>query len=380
MSKRDYYAVLGVSKSATADEIKKAYRKLAIQYHPDKNPGDKKAEENFKEAAEAYDVLSNAEKKQRYDQFGHAGMGGASGYGGAGGFSMDDIFSNFGDIFGGAFGGFGGGGGGTSKPRGSNLRVRVKLDLKEIANGAEKKIKLQRQKPCTPCNGTGAEGSSGSTTCNICRGSGRVTRVAQTPFGAMQTSSTCNSCMGEGKTITNKCKKCHGEGIVKEEDLISLQIPAGVGEGMQLNVSGKGNAGRRNGYPGDLVVEIEEIAHPELKREGNNLIYSAYISVIDAILGSEIEVPTIESKARFKIEAGTYSGKLLRLKNKGIPDINGYGKGDLIVEVNVWVPKETSKDEKEILAQLKDSKNFMPPKEANKKDKNFFERFKEYFN
>jgi len=380
MAKRDFYEILGVSRGASADEIKKAYRKMAIQFHPDKNPGDKAAEEKFKEAAEAYEVLSNAEKKQRYDQFGHAGMGGSGGFGGGGGgFSMDDIFSQFGDIFGGGggFSGFGGSRGGRHVNRGSNLRVKVRLDLSEISNGVEKKIKVNKYVSCTSCHGTGANKGSGFTTCSTCRGSGQVTRVTNTILGQMQTSSICPTCGGEGKIITDKCKVCFGDGIVKAEEVITIQIPAGVGDGMQLSVSGKGNAAARGGIPGDLIVVIEEIEHEQLKRDGTNLFYEHYVNFVDAALGTSVEVPTIDGKAKIKIEPGTQSGKVLRLKGKGIPDINGYGRGDLLVNINVWTPQKLSKEEHKILEQLKDSENFKPSPTGN--EKGFFERMKQYF-
>ena len=380
MSKRDYYEVLGVSKGASEEEIKKAYRKLAIKYHPDKNPNDKEAEEKFKEAAEAYEVLSNAEKKQRYDQFGHAGVGGAAG-GGAGGFggmNMEDIFSQFGDIFGGSFG-FGGGGGsrgGRRVNRGSNLRVKVKLNLSEIANGVEKKIKVNKQVACNTCNGSGAKNSNYDT-CRICNGSGVITRVQQTMLGAMQTQTTCNACQGEGKIIKDKCGSCHGDGVVRGEETISIKIPAGVADGMQLNVSGKGNAAIRGGINGDLIVLIEEEEHPELKREGQHLVYNLHISIPDAVLGTNVEVPLVEGKAKIKIEPGTQSGKVLRLKGKGLPDVNSYYKGDLMVEISVYTPTGLSSEEKKMMEQLKDSKNFKPNPPKNQKS--FFERMKDYF-
>jgi molecular chaperone DnaJ len=380
MSKRDYYEVLGVSKGASEEEIKKAYRKLAIKYHPDKNPNDKSAEEKFKEAAEAYEVLSNAEKKQRYDQFGHAGVGGAAG-GGAGGFggmNMEDIFSQFGDIFGGSFG-FGGGGGsrgGRRVNRGSNLRVKVKLNLSEIANGVEKKIKVNKQVACNTCNGSGAKNSNYDT-CRICNGSGVITRVQQTMLGAMQTQTTCNACQGEGKIIKDKCGSCHGDGVVRGEETISIKIPAGVADGMQLNVSGKGNAAIRGGINGDLIVLIEEEEHPELKREGQHLVYNLHISIPDAILGTNVEVPLVEGKAKIKIEPGTQSGKVLRLKGKGLPDVNSYYKGDLMVEISVFTPTSLSSEEKKMMEQLRDSKNFKP--NPSKNQKSFFERMKDYF-
>lgn len=384
MAKRDYYEILGVSKNATEAELKKAYRQKAIQYHPDKNPGDKQAEENFKEAAEAYEVLSNADKRARYDQFGHAGMGGASGFGG-GGMNMDDIFSHFGDIFegafGGGFGGFSGFGGGRSRGRrvnrGTNLRVKVKLSLEEIANGVEKKIKVNKYIPCKPCKGTGAKDGSGHTTCSTCHGTGQVTRITNTILGQMQTSSPCPACGGEGQTITHKCNECAGNGIVQGEEVITLNIPAGVQEGMQLSVSGKGNAAARGGVNGDLIVLVEEIEHPYLKRDGKNLLYDHYISFPDVALGCSVEIPTIEGKVKIKIDAGTQAGKVLRLKGKGLPDVNSYGRGDLLININVWTPKNLSKEEKSILEKLANSPNFKP--EPDSKDKGFFERMREYF-
>lgn len=378
-NKRDYYEVLGVSKSANDEEIKKAYRKLAIKFHPDKNPDDKSAEEKFKEAAEAYEVLSNPEKRQRYDQFGHAGMSGAAGGGyGGGGMNMDDIFSQFGDIFGGAFG-FGGGhgnGGGRRVNRGSNLRVKVKLNLQEIAHGAEKKLKVNKQVACGTCKGSGAKGSSYDT-CKSCNGTGVQTRVQQTILGAMKTQTTCSSCHGEGKIIKEKCGTCHGDGVVRGEEVISVNIPAGVAEGMQLSMNGKGNAAHRGGINGDLLILIEEEEHPDLKREGHNLIFHAYISIPDAVLGTQIEIPTIDGKVKIKIEPGTQSGKILRLKGKGLQDINSYGKGDLLVDVNVHIPSHLTSDEMKLIEQLKESKNFKP--NPNKKEKSFFDRMKEYF-
>ncbi|MCB0754262.1 MAG: molecular chaperone DnaJ [Flavobacteriales bacterium] len=381
MAKRDYYEVLGVSKGASEAEIKKAYRKMAIKYHPDKNPDDSSAEEKFKEAAEAYEVLSNADKKARYDQFGHAGMGGASGFGGGGfgggGMSMDDIFSQFGDIFGGAFGGgFGGGGHRTRVNRGSNLRVRVKLTLEEVANGVTKKLKVNKYVSCKKCSGTGAEDGQMST-CPTCGGRGQVTRVMNTPLGQMQTSSTCPSCNGHGSTIAHKCTACYGDGIVKGEEVIEVKIPAGVGNDMQLSVRGKGNAGAKGGVPGDLIVLVEEEEHPLLKRDGNNLHYELYVSFIDAALGTTVEVPTIEGKARIKVDAGTQSGKLLRLRGKGLPDLDYGSKGDILVHTNVWIPKKLTKDEKKTLEALRDSENFRP--DPAKGEKSFFDKMKDYF-
>lgn len=382
MAKRDYYEVLGVSKDASAEEIKKAYRKQAIRFHPDKNPGDKESEENFKEAAEAYEVLSHAEKKQRYDQFGHAGMGGASGAGGfGGGMSMDDIFSSFGDVFGG-FGGFGGfsGGGGRSRQRvnkGSNLRVKVKLTLADIANGVTKKIKVNKYVPCDTCDGSGAKDKHSYSNCSTCGGSGQVTRISNTFLGQMQSSSPCPSCGGEGKIITHKCTACTGEGVVRKEDVISLNIPAGVAEGMQLSVSGKGNAPRRGGINGDLLVVIQEEEHPDLIREGNDLIFNLFLSFPDAVLGVTSEIPTVDGKVKIKVDAGTQSGKILRLRGKGIPEINGYGKGDLLVNIQVWTPQSVTKEEAKLLEKFRTSESFEP--KPDKKDRNIFERMKNYF-
>ncbi|MCC7302071.1 MAG: molecular chaperone DnaJ [Bacteroidia bacterium] len=376
MSKRDFYDVLGVPKGATSDEIKKAYRKKAIEFHPDKNPGNKDAEEKFKEAAEAYDVLSNADKKSRYDQFGHAGMGGnggAHGYGG--GMNMDDIFSQFGDIFGGHFG-FGGGGG-RRVNRGSNLRIKVKLTLEEIASGVEKKIKVNKYVACEPCKGTGAKAGSGFNSCGTCKGSGVVMRVTSTFLGRMQTTTTCPDCGGEGQTIKDRCTKCHSDGIIRGEEVISINIPAGVGEGMQLSVGGKGNAAARGGVNGDLIVVIEEQEHEHLVREGNHLLYDLHISIPDAALGTSCEIPTLDGKAKIKVEPGTQGGKVLRLKGKGIPDINGYGKGDLLVSVNIYTPAHLSAEEKKIMEKLKDSKNFKP--DPAKNERSFFDRMREYF-
>lgn len=382
MSKRDYYDILGVSKNAANDELKKAYRKMALKYHPDKNPDDKAAEEKFKEAAEAYEVLSDQNKRSRYDQYGHAGVGGAAG-GGASHFSnMEDIFSTFGDIFGGHFGGFSGFGGRSSGGRrrvnrGSNLRVKVKLNLNEVANGVEKKIKLNKYVSCEPCNGSGAEKGSAKSTCSTCHGSGQVTQVTNTFLGQMQTASTCPHCGGEGEVITNKCNACHGNGIVKGEEVVTFKIPAGVAEGMQLSISGKGNAAARGGLPGDLLVVIEEEDHPDLLRDGNNLLYDLYVNFADAALGTNTEVPTVDGKARIKIASGTQGGKVLRLKGKGLPDVNGYGRGDILVNVNVWTPKDLTKEEKAILEQLKKSPNFKPS--PTSKDKSYFDRMREFF-
>lgn len=387
MSKRDYYEVLGVAKTATPDEIKKAYRKLAIKYHPDKNPGDKEAEEKFKEAAEAYSILSDADKRQRYDQFGHAGVGGAAGNGGPyGGFNMDmdDIFSMFGDIFGGhgGFGGFGGFGGGSSRGsgqrrfRGSDLRVKVKLTLNEIATGVEKKFKVKKFVPCTHCNGTGSEDGS-TETCPTCHGSGTVLTTHRTMLGMMQSQSTCQTCGGDGKIIKNKCHVCHGEGVVQGEEIVSVKIPAGVAAGMQLSMSGKGNAGKRNGIAGDLLILVDEEEHPDLIRDNNDLLYNLLLSFPTAALGGAVEVPTLDGKARVKIDAGTQPGKVLRLRGKGLPDVNGYGKGDLIVNISVYVPENLSKSEKETLENFGNSDNFEPKQSVKEK---IFKKFRSYFN
>ncbi len=379
MSKRDYYEVLGVSKSASEVEIKKAYRQLALKYHPDKNPDDKAAEDKFKEAAEAYEILSNSEKKARYDRYGHqASGGGGGGYGGN--MNMDDIFSNFGDVFGGAHpfeSFFGGGGRRKHVNRGNNLRVKVKMTLEEIATGVEKKLKVNKFIGCVPCNATGAEKGSSFSQCPTCKGAGQVRRVTNTILGQMQTTATCPSCNGEGQTITAKCKSCHGSGVTRGEEVITVNIPAGVGEGMQLTLSGKGNMGERSGVPGDLLIAIEEIPHEYLQREGNNLLYELYINFSDAALGSSVEIPTVEGKAKIKIEPGTQGGKVLRLKGKGLPEVNSYTKGDLLVNINVWTPQTLSSEEKAILEKLRDSDNFIPS--PGKKDKGFFERMREYF-
>ena len=381
MGKRDYYEVLGVAKGANKEEIKKAYRQQALKYHPDKNPGDKKAEEHFKEAAEAYEVLSNDEKRSRYDRFGHAGMGGASG-GFGGSMTVEDIFSSFGDIFGDAFGGgfsgfTSGRRGGARVNRGTNLRVKVKVSLQEAATGVEKKLKVSKYSTCDKCGGNGAADSSSITSCSTCRGTGHVTRVVNTMLGQMQTSSTCQSCGGEGKTITKKCSDCYGEGIVQKEEIIKIDIPAGVAKGMQMTVGGKGNAARRGGINGDLLVVIDEEEHPDLIREGNDLIYNLFISVPDAILGTHVEIPTIENNVKIKIEAGTQPGKILRLRGKGLPEVHGYGRGDLLVNVNVWIPKNINKEEAKIVEKFKESKSFIPAPDKN--DKGFFERMRGYF-
>jgi molecular chaperone DnaJ len=383
MAKRDYYEILGVSKGASKEEIKKAYRKQAIKFHPDKNPGDAEAEDKFKEAAEAYEILSDDQKRQRYDQFGHAGVGGAQGGGFSGGFrDIEDIFSAFGDIFGGHFGGgfsgFGGSQrGGRRVNKGSNLRIKVKLDIEEIAHGVEKKIKVNKYVQCNTCSGSGAAGGTAHSTCQTCRGTGQVTRVTQTMLGQMQTTSPCPSCGGDGKTITNKCTSCYGEGIVQKEEVVTIQIPAGVAEGMQLSVSGKGNAARRGGINGDLLVLIEEKPHPELTRHDNDLLYNLFISFPDAALGAPVEIPTIDGKVKVKIDAGTQSGKILRLRGKGLPEVNGYGRGDLLVNINVWIPKNLSREEKKLLEKMQESENFIP--NPTIQEKSFFNKMKDLF-
>ena len=382
--KRDYYEVLGVAKNANADEIKKAYRKAAIKYHPDKNPGDKEAEEKFKEAAEAYDVLSNPDKRARYDQFGHAGMngaaGGAGGFGGfgGGGFSMEDIFSQFGDIFGGHFGGgFRSSGGGTRVSRGSDIRVKVRLNLSEIANGTTKKLKITKTIACDKCGGSGAKDANGYSTCSTCGGSGYVMRVENTFFGRMQTQGVCPTCGGTGKVITAPCDKCKGEGTVRGEEVVEIKIPAGVGEGMVLTVSGKGNAARRGGVNGDLQVLIEEEADPELIRDGNDLIHNLNITVTTALLGGTVEVPTIDGRAKIKIAPGTHAGKVLRLGGKGLPDVNGYGRGDILVVVDITIPDSLTAEEKKLVEKLAQQPSFQQA--APVKNQNIFERMKNFF-
>ena len=379
--KRDYYEVLEVTKTASYEEIKKAYRKKAIQYHPDKNPGDKSAEEKFKEAAEAYEVLGNEDKRRRYDQFGHAGMSGQAG-GFGGGMTMDDIFSQFGDIFGGHFGfsSFSDFGGGRSSQqrvnRGADLRVKVKLTLKEVATGVEKKIKVKKYVTCTHCHGTGAEDAKSYSTCSTCRGTGYVTRTVSTILGQMQTTAVCSSCGGEGKSIIKKCPHCNGEGIVRDDDVITLNIPAGVAEGMQLSIGGKGNAARRGGINGDLLVVIEEETHPELIRDQNDIIYNLLLSFPMAALGGNVEIPTLEGKAKIKIEPGTQPGKVLRLRNKGLPSINSYGTGDLLINIAVYVPESLSKEQKEALDNMEKAANFQPTQSIKEK---IFSRFRNTF-
>jgi molecular chaperone DnaJ len=385
--KRDYYETLGVVKGAGADEIKKAYRKVAMQYHPDRNPGDKTAEEKFKEAAEAYEILSDTDKKSQYDRYGHAGVSGngrgGGGFGG-GGMNMEDIFSQFGDVFGDdVFGNFFGGGqrgrGGQRGQgvRGSNLRVKLKLTFEEIAKGVKKNIKVKKHVHCGTCNGSGAKDKGSVQTCKTCGGSGQVRRVQNTFLGQMQTVTTCPSCNGEGTTITAKCGNCKGEGRVYGEETVSIDIPAGVQEGMQLNVSGKGNAGERGGMNGDLIILIEEEAHKDLQRDGLNVAYDLHISFPDAVAGIQVEVPTIDGRAKIKIPAGTQSGKIFRLKGKGFPAVNSYEKGDQLIQVNVWTPQHISPEEKVALEKMSQSPNFKP--QPDKSEKGFFDKIREMF-
>ena len=383
MAKRDYYEVLGVDKSASANDIKKAYRRLAMQYHPDKNPGNKEAEEKFKEAAEAYSVLSDADKKARYDQYGHAGMDGAGGFGGFGGQGMDinDIFSMFGDIFGGGFGGggFGGFGGGGSQQaprhRGTDLRVKVKLNLQEISEGTTKKFKLKKYVACPHCNGSGAEGNA-METCPECNGTGRTVRTVRTPFGIMNSETVCNRCGGEGKIIKNKCRHCNGDGIVMGEEVIEVQIPAGVAEGMQLSMRGKGNAAKRNGIAGNLLIQIEEEKHPLLIRDEKDLIYNLLLDIPTATLGGTVEIPTIKENVKLTIEPGTQPGKALRLRGKGLPMLNEYGRGDIIVNVSVYIPETLTKEERKTIEAFKESDNFKPTESIKEQ---IFRRFRNLF-
>ena len=384
MAKRDYYEVLGVDKNATPEEMKKAYRKLALQYHPDRNPGDKEAEEKFKEAAEAYDVLSNPEKKARYDQYGMAGMDGAYGQGGM---DMNDIFSQFGSIFGDLFGGggfrtgfsgFSGGGRGARRVlRGSNLRIKVKLTLEEIDRGCEKKIKVSKYVPCKTCNGTGSKDGK-LETCPHCHGSGVVTETKRTILGMMQTQSACPHCGGEGSVVKDKCHDCHGDGIVKSDEIITINIPAGVQDGMQLAMQGQGNAAPRGGIAGDLIVLIEELEHDTFERQDANLYYNAFITYADAALGASVEIPTLSGKVKIKIDPGTPSGRVVRLRGKGLPVVNGYGRGDLLACLNVWVPKELTREEKKMLEEMQKHQNFQP--NPTKQERGFFDKMKEMFN
>ena len=376
--KRDYYEVLGVDRSATLDEIKKAYRKKAIQYHPDKNPGNKEAEEKFKEAAEAYSVLSDADKRAKYDKFGHAGVGSQPGPDFSGGFGdLNDILNN---LFGGGFGGFSGGFGQSPRQkvyRGRDIRVRVKMTLDEIAHGAEKEISIEKLVPCSECGGKGTKNAADIKTCPACKGTGQIKRVVNSFLGQTVSYSTCQQCGGEGKIITNPCHRCGGTGLERHRETVRVKIPAGVENGMQLTIRGGGHGAKNNGVPGDLLVLIEEVAHPELKRDGNNLMYTKVISVIDAILGAEAEIPCIDGKYKVKIEPGTQSGSVVRLKGKGLPSVNGGGTGDLYVKYIVWIPKKLSKDEKEILERLRSSDSFKP--DPSKEDRSFFDRLRDMF-
>jgi molecular chaperone DnaJ len=385
MSKRDYYEILGIGRNAGTEEIKKAYRKVAMQFHPDRNPGDKTVEEKFKEAAEAYEILSDTDKKAQYDRYGHAGVR-SNGRGNAGaGMNMEDIFSQFGDIFGDdIFGSFFGGGAARGRSgqrsrgvRGSNLRIKLKLSYEEIAKGVNKNIKVKKYVPCTTCHGSGAKDKGSIQTCNTCGGSGQVRKVTSTFLGQMQTVTTCPSCNGEGTSITAKCGTCKGEGRMYSEETVSIDIPAGVQEGMQLNISGRGNAGERGGSSGDLIILIEEEGHKELQRDGLNVAYDLHISFTDAAFGIQLEVPTIDGRAKIKIPAGTQSGKIFRLKGKGFPAVNSYEKGDQLVHVNVWTPQELTSEEKAMLEKLSRSPNFKP--DPDKNEKSFFDKMREMF-
>ena len=388
--KKDFYETLGVAKTASQDEIKKAYRKVAMQYHPDRNPGDKPAEEKFKEAAEAYEILSDADKRAQYDRFGHnafaQGRGGGGGGFSGGGMNMDDIFSQFGDIFGeespfgGLFGGSqrrSGGSGRSLGVRGSNLRIKIKLNYEEMAKGASKTVKVKKHVACTTCTGSGAKDKNSMQTCGSCGGSGQVRKVQNTFLGQMQTVTTCPTCNGEGSTITNKCTVCKGEGRVYGEETVTIEIPAGVQEGMQLSMNGKGNAGERGGANGDLIILIEEEAHAELHRDGLNVAYDLHLTFPEAVFGTNVEVPTIDGKAKIKIPPGTQSGKIFRLKGKGFPAVNSYEKGDQLIHVNIWTPQHVNSDEKSMLEKMQDSTNFQPKPE--KGDKSFFDKVREMF-
>ncbi len=381
MAKRDYYEVLGVSKNASDDEIKKAYKKMAIKYHPDRNPDNKEAEEKFKEAAEAYDVLRDPQKRARYDQFGHEAVNGAGGFGGAS-MNMDDIFSMFGDIFGGhsGFGGFGGGGGRARKPqyRGGDLRLKVRMNLQEVSTGVTKKFKVKKKVTCTHCHGSGAEGSGATESCPTCHGSGYVVKTQQSIFGMMQTQGVCPTCNGEGTIIKNKCKVCGGDGVVNGEEVIEVKIPAGVADGMVVNVPGKGHAAKRNGVPGDIQVFVEEEPNKELLREDNNLIYNLLLDVPTAVLGGDAEIPTIDGRVKIKIEPGTQPGKVVRLRGKGLPAVQGYGygTGDLIVNMSVYIPETLNKDERKAFEEMKKSDSFTPSTSVKEK---IFKKFRSYF-
>ncbi len=383
MAKRDYYEILGVSKDADDTAIKKSYRKIAMKNHPDRNPDNKAAEEKFKEAAEAYEVLSDGDKRARYDRYGHAGLSGNGGFSGEG-MTMDDIFRNFGDVFGDSpfesFFGSRGGGGGQNRAagqRGSNLRIRVSLTLDEIAKGVTKKIKVKKRVNCDQCSGTGAKDASSVKTCSTCGGSGYVRQVRSTFLGQMQTTTVCPTCSGNGKMVTDNCTKCKGEGRALGEETIEIEIPAGVEDGMQLSMRGRGNAGLKGGPAGDLLINIQEKQHEHLKRDGKNLIYDLYLNFADAALGTSVEVPTISGNVKIKVPSGTQGGKIFRLKQKGLPSVQSYGRGDQLIHVNIWTPKKINDKEKKLLEQLKESENFKP--QPGKSDKGFFERMKDYF-
>jgi molecular chaperone DnaJ len=383
MAKRDYYEVLGVSKSADAAELKKAYRKLAVQYHPDRNPDDKTAEDKFKEAAEAYEVLSDPDKKAKYDRYGHAAVDGQGGFSG-GGMTMDDIFSQFGDVFGdsgfGSF--FGGGGGGAASGRqrgqkGTNLRIKVSLTLEEIAHGVHKKIKVKKEVACNTCNGSGAKDSSSVKVCNTCGGNGVVRQVRNTFLGQMQTTVTCPTCNGSGKIISSFCGGCKGSGTSHGEETIDIDIPAGVESGMQLSMRSRGNAGQKGGPAGDLIINIEEKEHEFLQRDGQNILFEQFLSFADASIGTQVEVTTLDGKVRIKIPPGTQSGKIFRLQDKGLPTVQGYGKGDQLIHVNVWTPKKLTQEERDLLEKMRTMPNFTPS--PQKSDRTLYEKLRDYF-
>lgn len=383
MAKRDFYEILGVPKNAQATEIKKAYRKVALKYHPDRNPDDKAAEDKFKEAAEAYEILSDPDKRARYDRFGHAGVSNQGGGFSGGGMNMEDIFEHFGDIFGDSgspFESFFGGGRSRSASngqRGSNLRIKVSLTMEEVAKGITKKIKVKKQVACDQCGGSGAKDSSSINTCGTCRGSGYVRQVKSTFLGQMQTTTSCPTCKGTGKTITANCSGCKGDGRMYAEETLDIEIPAGVAEGMQLSMRGKGNAGKAGGPSGDLLIVIEEINHEKLLRDGNNVIYDLFLNFADAALGTSVQVPTLDGKVKIKVPAGTQAGKIFRLKGKGIPEVQGYKKGDQLINVNIWTPKKLNDEDVKLLEKMRDLPSFKPA--PGKDEKGFFERMKDLF-
>jgi len=381
MAKRDCYEILGVPKNASETDIKKAYRKVALKYHPDRNPDNKEAEEKFKEAAEAYEILSDGDKRARYDRFGHAGVNNQGGFSG-GGMNMEDIFEHFGDIFGDSGSPFESFFGGrtrskTNGQRGSNLRIKVSLTLDEIAKGISKKIKVKKQVACDQCGGSGAKDASSISTCGTCRGSGYVRQVKSTFLGQMQTTATCPTCKGSGQTVTANCNGCRGDGRMYAEETIDIEIPPGVAEGMQLSMRGKGNAGKAGGPTGDLLIVIEETEHDHLLRDGLNVIFDLFLNFADAALGTSVEVPTLDGKVKIKVPAGTQAGKIFRLKGKGIPEVQGYKKGDQLINVNVWTPKKLSEKEVALLEKMKDMPGFAPA--PGKDEKGFFERMKDFF-